>query len=135
MPLLWRKSFYERLPRAQGCDGQIALLGKIEAWTFQPIQDKDRGESPEGETNREGRCGDAAMYNIIYKCGEPEQGEPVKTEILRVKCLRENVVLPKRGSRGFGSTGMQSQGQSELGEKGKTKKKETQSSELRTQQR
>ena len=106
MPLLWRKSFYERLPRAQGCDGQVAFLGKIEARTFQPIQDKDRGESPEGETNREGRCGDAAMYNIIYKCGEPEQGEPVKTKGLRVKYLRENVVLPKRGSRGFGGTSM-----------------------------
>ena len=48
------------------------------------------------------------MYNTIYKCGEPKQVEPVKTEILRVKCLRANVVLPKRGSRGFGSTGMQS---------------------------
>ena len=40
------------------------------------------------------------MYNIIYKCGDPEQGEPVKTEVLRVKCLRENAVLPKRGSEG-----------------------------------
>ena len=75
------------------------------------------------------------MYNIIYKCGEPEQGEPVKTKGLRVKYLRENVVLPKKGSRGFGSSSMQSQGQSELGEKGKPKKNETQSSELRTQQR
>ena len=62
------------------------------------------------------------MYNIIYKCGEPEQGEQVKTEVVRVKCLRENVMLPKRGSRGFGSTSMQSQGQSELGEKGKPMK-------------
>ena len=41
------------------------------------------------------------MYKIIYECGEPEQGEPVKTEVLRVKCLRENVVLPKRGSEGI----------------------------------
>ena len=40
------------------------------------------------------------MYNIIYKCGEPKQGEPVKTEVVRVKCLRENAVLPKRGSEG-----------------------------------
>ena len=100
MPLLWRKSFYERLSRAQGCNGQIAFLGKIEARTFQPIQDKDRGESPEGETNREGRCGDAAMYNIIYKCGGSEQGELVKTEVLRVKCLQEDAVLPKRCSEG-----------------------------------
>ena len=61
MPLLWRISFEERLPRAQGCDGYIVFLGKIEARTFQLIQDKDRGESPEGETNREGCCGDAAM--------------------------------------------------------------------------
>ena len=110
MPLLWRKSFYERLPRAQGCDGQIAFLGKIEARIFQPIQDKDQGESPEGETNHERGCRDAVMYNIIYKCGEQEQGEPVKTKVLRVKCLRENAMLPKRGSRGFGSTGMHSQG-------------------------
>ena len=95
MPLLWRKSFYERLPRAQGCDGEIAFLGKIKARTFHPIEDKDRGESPEVETNREGRCGDAAMYNIIYKCGEP-----VKTEVLKVKSLKENVVLPKRGFEG-----------------------------------
>ena len=40
------------------------------------------------------------MYNIIYKSGEPEQGKPVKTEVLRVKCLKENAVLPKRGSEG-----------------------------------
>ena len=80
--MLWRKSFYERLLRAQGCDDQIAFLGKIEARIFQPIQDKDQGESPEGETNHEGYCGDAAMYNIIYKCGETEQGELVKTEVL-----------------------------------------------------
>ena len=40
------------------------------------------------------------MYNIIYNCGEPEQEEPVKTEVLRAKCLRENAVLPKRGSEG-----------------------------------
>ena len=111
------------------------FLRKIEARTIQPIQDKDRGESPDVETNREGCCGDATMYNIIYKCGEPEKGELVKTEVLRVKCLRENAMLPKRGSREFGSTGMQSQGQFELDEKGKTKKKETQFSELRTQQR
>ena len=45
---------------------------EIEAQTLQPIQDKDRGESPEGETNREGHYGDAAMYNIVYKCGDPE---------------------------------------------------------------
>ena len=76
------------------------FLGNLEAQTFQPIQNKDRGESPEGETNREGCCGDVAMYNIIYECGEPEQGEPVKTEVLRVKFLRENAVLPKRGSDG-----------------------------------
>ena len=40
------------------------------------------------------------MYNIIYKCREPEQGEPMKIEVLRVKCLQENAVLPKRGSEG-----------------------------------
>ena len=40
------------------------------------------------------------MYNIIYKSGEPEQGEPMQTKVLRVKCLRENAVLPKRGSEG-----------------------------------
>ena len=49
------------------------------------------------------------MYNIIYKCGEPKQGEPMKIEVLGLKCLRENAVLPKRSSRGFGSTSMQSQ--------------------------
>ena len=31
---------------------------------------------------------------------ELEQGELVKTEVVRVKCLRENAVLPKRGSEG-----------------------------------
>ena len=40
------------------------------------------------------------MYNIIYECGDPKQGELVKTEVLRVKYLTENAVLPKRGSKG-----------------------------------
>ena len=40
------------------------------------------------------------MYNIIYERGEPEQGELVKTEVVRVKCLKENAMLPKRGFEG-----------------------------------
>ena len=40
------------------------------------------------------------MYQVVYECGNLEQGEPVQTEVLRVKCLRENAVLPKRGSEG-----------------------------------
>lgn len=40
------------------------------------------------------------MYIETGKFRGPKQGELVLTDILRVKCLRENVLLPKGGSEG-----------------------------------
>ena len=80
----------------EGSEEETPILGKLIARPTSPIRSGDRdGVSEFEETERRDGAGDAHQRDLGEGHSERERG---MTDELRVQCLRDDAVLPVRGS-------------------------------------
>ena len=83
----------------EGYQKETSVLGKLIAWSTSPIRTGHQ-YCASGSAKTEGRDGAGDMYqreDLGEVDREREREESGMTGELRVKCLRDNAVLPVRG--------------------------------------
>ena len=101
MPQLWWRPLLARLQGLEGNQRETPfLLGKRLAWPPSPIWTGHRDGTPGPLESREGG-GEGTSPQDLDNRGEHIVGEEMRgTGELQVKILRENAMLPVRGSAG-----------------------------------